>query len=155
MSTMRVSQLGVGTEQLNAVFFTHMHNDHTEALRISCRADGLFHGTGPKIDAVCSSDVVSPQGFTVSCRKFVTHLADAYIQSGEISQCHSEVQDRTAGGPSEIDQYDYPSSEGRAPIGLVVQRCEGQRNPSTQIRAMMSYRVDTPAGSVVNRGTPE
>ena len=29
-TTMRLSQLGVGTEQLSAVFFTHMHNDHTE-----------------------------------------------------------------------------------------------------------------------------
>src|SRR3954466_15369420 len=29
-TTMRLSQLGVGTEQLNAVFFTHMHNDHTD-----------------------------------------------------------------------------------------------------------------------------
>src|SRR5262245_51413659 len=29
-TTMRLSQLGMGPEQLNAVFFTHMHNDHTE-----------------------------------------------------------------------------------------------------------------------------
>src|SRR4051812_6332307 len=29
-TTMRLSQLGVGPAQLNAVFFTHMHNDHTE-----------------------------------------------------------------------------------------------------------------------------
>src|SRR5437660_7119371 len=29
-TTMRLSQLGVGPEQINAVFFTHMHNDHTE-----------------------------------------------------------------------------------------------------------------------------
>src|SRR5215472_5577757 len=29
-TTMRLSQLGVGPEQLNVVFFTHMHNDHTE-----------------------------------------------------------------------------------------------------------------------------
>src|SRR6185295_1254062 len=29
-TTMWLSQLGIGPEQLNAVFFTHMHNDHTE-----------------------------------------------------------------------------------------------------------------------------
>ena len=29
-TTMRLSQLKVGPEQLDAVFFTHMHNDHTE-----------------------------------------------------------------------------------------------------------------------------
>jgi ribonuclease Z len=41
-TTMRLSQLGVGSEQLNAVFFTHMHNDHTEGLPTSSRADGRF-----------------------------------------------------------------------------------------------------------------
>src|SRR3954451_10773084 len=29
-TTMRLSQIGVGTEELNVVFFTHVHNDHTE-----------------------------------------------------------------------------------------------------------------------------
>ena len=29
-TTMRLSQLGVGPQQLNAVFFTHMHDDHTQ-----------------------------------------------------------------------------------------------------------------------------
>ena len=29
-TTMRLSQLGIRPEQLNAIFFTHMHNDHTE-----------------------------------------------------------------------------------------------------------------------------
>jgi ribonuclease Z len=101
-TTMRLSQLGIGTEQLNAVLFTHMHSDHTEGFADLVQSRWAFHGTGPKIDAVCSSDVVSPQGFTVSCKKFVTHLADAYIQSGEIAQRHSEVKDRTAGGPSEL-----------------------------------------------------
>src|SRR4051812_43682455 len=29
-TTMRLSQLKIGPEQLDAIFFTHMHNDHTE-----------------------------------------------------------------------------------------------------------------------------
>src|SRR5437016_11902945 len=29
-TTMRLSQLGIGPEQIKAIFFTHMHNDHTE-----------------------------------------------------------------------------------------------------------------------------
>jgi ribonuclease Z len=29
-TTMRLSELGIGPEQLGAVFFTHMHNDHTD-----------------------------------------------------------------------------------------------------------------------------
>ena len=38
----------------------------------------------------------------LSCRNFVTHIADAFIQSGEIAQRHSEVKERTAGGPAEL-----------------------------------------------------
>src|SRR6202162_4979268 len=60
-TTMRLSQLGVGPEQLNAVFFTHMHNDHTEGFADLIQLRWTFNGTGPKIDAVCSSDIVSPQ----------------------------------------------------------------------------------------------
>jgi ribonuclease Z len=144
-TTMRLSQLGVGTEQLNAVFFTHMHNDHTEGFADLVQSRWAFHGTGPKIDAVCSSDVVSPQGFTVSCRKFVTHLADAYIQSGEISQRHSEVQDRTAGGPSElINTISFePKDEPQSVWSSSDVKVSAIR--STHIPGNVSYRVDTPA----------
>jgi ribonuclease Z len=96
-TTMRLSQLAIGPEQLNAVFFTHMHNDPTDGFADLVQSRGAFHGTGPKIDAVCSSDVVSPQGVTLSCKKFVIHMADAFIESGEIAQRHSEVKERTAG----------------------------------------------------------
>ena len=78
-----------------------MHNDHTDGFADLVQSRWAFHGTGPKIDAVCSSDVVSPQGVTLSCKKFVTHMADAFIESGEIAQRHSEVEERTAGGPAE------------------------------------------------------
>lgn len=151
-TTMRLSQVGVGTEQLNAVFFTHMHNDHTEGFGDLVQSRWAFHGTGPKIDAVCSSDVVSPQGFTVSCRKFVTHVADAFIQSGEIAQRHSEVKDRTAGGPSELintitfEPKDEPQtvwSSGDVKVSAIR---------STHMPGHVSYRVDTPAGSVVIGG---
>src|SRR5262249_12167650 len=57
-------------EQLNAVFFTHMHTDHTEGFADFVTLRWMFFGTGPKIDAVCSSDTVSALGFTISCRKF-------------------------------------------------------------------------------------
>ena len=128
-TTMRLSQLGVGTEQLNAVFFTHMHNDHTEGFADLVQSRWSFHGTGPKLDAVCSSDIVAPEGFTVSCRKFLTHLADAFIQSGEIAQRHSEVTDRHGRRPGRIDQCDNFRGEGRATTRLVLRRCEGQRDP--------------------------
>src|SRR5215813_8076825 len=71
-TNMRLSQIKVTPGQLNAIFFTHMHGDHTEGF-----ADILqlrWHFTGPKIDVVCASDVVSPLGFTISCKKFVSHI---------------------------------------------------------------------------------
>src|SRR4030088_2215601 len=43
-TTMRLSQLGVGSEQLSAVFFTHMHNDHTEGFADLVQSRWAFHG---------------------------------------------------------------------------------------------------------------
>jgi ribonuclease Z len=60
-TTMRLSQIGIGTEQLNAVFFTHMHNDHTDGFADLVQSRWAFHGTGTKIDAICSADIASPQ----------------------------------------------------------------------------------------------
>ena len=68
-TVMRLAELNIAPEQLNAVFFTHMHNDHTEGFADLVTLRWMFFGTGPKIDAVCTSDVVSTLGFTVSCRK--------------------------------------------------------------------------------------
>jgi ribonuclease Z len=59
-TTMRLSQLKIGPEQLNAVFFTHMHNDHSEGFADLVQLRWSFNGTGPKIDVVCSADAVSP-----------------------------------------------------------------------------------------------
>ena len=47
-TTMKLSQLGVGTEQLNSIFFTHMHSDHTEGFvtrfdRERGRDPGLYY----------------------------------------------------------------------------------------------------------------
>src|SRR6185295_19018832 len=78
-TTMRLSQLKVGPEQLDAVFFTHMHNDHTEGFADLVQLRWSFNGTGSKIDVVCSADSVSPTGVTISCRRFTAHIADAFI----------------------------------------------------------------------------
>jgi ribonuclease Z len=151
-TTMRLSQLGVGPAQLNAVFFTHMHNDHTEGFADLVQLRWTFNGTGPKIDAVCSSDIVSPLGFTMSCRKFTAHIADAFIQSGEIAQRHSELEERTAGGPADLintitfepkDESQFVWSSGDVRVSAVR---------STHIAGHVSYRVDSPAGSVVIGG---
>jgi len=98
-TNMRLSQIDVTPVQLNAIFFTHMHGDHTEGF-----ADIMmlrWYLKGPKIDIVCSSDAVSVLG-TNSCRKYVTHIADAFLQSGEIAERRSEDKDRLTGGPADL-----------------------------------------------------
>src|SRR6476620_3754047 len=151
-TTMRLSQLKIGPEQLDAIFFTHMHNDHTEGFADLVQLRWSFNGTGPKIDAVCSADSVSPTGVTVSCSKFTAHLADAFIQSGEVAQRHSEVKERTAGGPAElINTITFePKDEPVAVWASGVVKVSAIR--STHIPGNVSYRVDTPAGSVVIGG---
>jgi ribonuclease Z len=38
----------------------------------------------------------------ISCRNLVSHIGDAFIQSGEIAQRISEDKRRLAGGPAEL-----------------------------------------------------
>ena len=151
-TVMRLAELNIPSEQLNAVFFTHMHNDHTEGFADLVTLRWMFFGAGPKIDAVCTSDVVSALGFTISCQKFTAHIADAFIQSGEVAQRHSEIKERTAGGPAELintvtfEAKDEPQlvwSSGDVKVSAIR---------STHIAGHASYRVDTPAGSVVIGG---
>jgi ribonuclease Z len=149
-TNMRLSQLGVGPGQLNAIFFTHMHSDHTEGL-----ADIMllrWHLSGPKIDVVCSSDAVSPLGFTISCRKFVLHIGDAFIQSGEIAQRRSEDNKRLPGGPADLANMITFEPREEPQIVWSFGNVKVSAVRSTHIAGHASYRVDTPAGSVVIGG---
>jgi ribonuclease Z len=151
-TVMRLAEVDISPEQLNAIFFTHMHTDHTEGFADLVTLRWMFFGAGPKIDAVCSSDVVSTFGFTISCRNFTAHVADSFIQSGEVAQRHSEIKERTAGGPADLintitfEPKDEPQtvwSSGDVKVNAIR---------STHIAGHVSYRVDTPAGSVVIGG---
>jgi ribonuclease Z len=149
-TNMRLSQIDVTPVQLNAIFFTHMHGDHTEGL-----ADIMmlrWYLKGPKIDIVCSADAVSPKGFTNSCRKYAAHIGDAFLQSGEIAERRSEDNARLAGGPADLinmitfEPKDEPQvvwSSGDVKVSAIR---------STHTVGHASYRVDTPAGSVVIGG---
>ncbi|HEY6821947.1 MAG TPA: MBL fold metallo-hydrolase [Burkholderiales bacterium] len=149
-TNMRLSQINVTPVQLNAIFFTHMHGDHTEGFADVMMLRWYFKG--PKIDIVCSSDATSAKGVTNSCRKFVTHVADSFIQSGEIAERRSEDSARLAGGPAELtnvitfDPTDEPQvvwSSGDMKVSAIR---------STHTAGHASFRVDTPAGSVVIGG---
>jgi ribonuclease Z len=151
-TTMRLSQLHVFPAQINAIFFTHMHTDHTEGFADLITLRWMFNGNGPKLEVVCSSDVVSMLGFTISCSKFTKHIADAFMQSGEIAQRHSEIASRTVGGPADLlntitfEPKNEPQlvwSSGDVKVSAIR---------STHIEGHASYRIDTPAGSVVIGG---
>jgi ribonuclease Z len=149
-TNMRLSQINVTPVQLSAIFLTHVHGDHTEGLPdvMALR----WYLKGPKIDIVCSADAVSALGFTNSCRNYVTHIADAFLQSGEIAERRSEDSARLAGGPADLanvltfEPKEEPQvvwSSGEVKVSAIR---------STHIAGHASYRVDTPAGSVVIGG---
>ena len=149
-TNMRLSQIGVSPVQLNAIFFTHMHSDHTEGFGDIMLLRWYFKG--PKIDIVCSSDAVSALGVTNSCRHYAMHIGDAFLQSGEIAERRSEDNGRLAGGPADLanvitfEPKDDPQgvwSFGDVKVSAIR---------STHTAGHASYRVDTPAGSVAIGG---
>jgi ribonuclease Z len=151
-TNMRLSQVGVSPGQLNAVFFTHVHSDHTDGFADIMQLRWNFNSTGSKIDVVCAADAVSPLGYTLSCKKLVTHIGDAYLQSGEIAQRRAEDKARLAGGPADLantltftptDEPQVVWSAGDVKVSAIR---------STHIAGHASFRVDTPAGSVVIGG---
>jgi ribonuclease Z len=101
-TALRLSQVDLDVGQLDAIFFTHMHSDHTDGFADLMQVRWNWNSTGPKLDVVCSADAPSPLGFTMSCRNLVAHIGDAFIQSGEIAQRISEDKRRLAGGPAEL-----------------------------------------------------
>jgi ribonuclease Z len=149
-TNMRLSQIPLAPQALTAIFFTHMHSDHTEGF-----ADVMmlrWYMKGPKIDVVCSSDAPSGKGFVNSCRKFVTHVADAFIQSGEIADRRSEDEARLAGGPAELVNLITFDPKDEPQVVWLSGDVKVSAIRSAHIAGHASYRVDTPAGSVVIGG---
>lgn len=151
-TTQSLSELRVPVGKLNAIFLTHMHSDHTEGLSDMMQLRWHFNSAGPKVDLVCADDVESPAGFTLSCRSFARHIGDPLIQSGEIAQRLAENPKRLEGGPADlINVHAFASSEeptivwekGDVTVSAITSR---------HIPGHASYRVDTPAGSVVIGG---
>ena len=151
-TNMRLSQVGIPVGQLNAIFFTHMHSDHVEGFADLMQLVWHYNLPGPKIDVVCSSDAVSVLGFTMSCAKFVGHVGNAFIESGEMVQRISEDKARRPGGPADwINLITFePKDEARVVWTSGDVKVSAVR--STHIAGHASYRVDTPVGSVVIGG---
>lgn len=151
-TTQSLSKAGVAVGKLNAVFFTHLHSDHTEGMIDMMQLRWHFNSGGPKVDLVCSEEIKSPLGFTMSCQKFAAHIGDTLINSGEMSQRLAENKKRLPGGPADlITVKDFALSQEPAEVwssgDVKVSAIQ-----STHIAGHASYRVDTPAGSVVIGG---
>jgi ribonuclease Z len=149
---LRLSQLSVLSSQIDAVFFTHMHNDHSEGFIDLLQHRWQLFPTSPKIDVVCSDDVTSPLGFTISCAKFATHIADALVNSGEIAQRVSEDKRRLEAGPAALANVRTFAPKNEAQIVWALGDLKVTAVRSTHIAGHASYRIDTPAGSVVAGG---
>ena len=151
-TTQRLSEAKTPVGKLNAIFLTHMHSDHTEGLADMMQLRWHFGSAGPKIDLVCSEDATSPAGHVLSCAKLAKHIGDAFINSGEMAQRLAENKKRLPGGPADlINVAAFKPSADPTEVWSkddVVVTAVGSRH----IPGHASYRVDTPAGSVVIGG---
>jgi len=151
-TSVRLSQVGVTPGQLNAIFFTHMHSDHVDGFADIMQLRWHYTPQGPKLDVVCSADAAAPQGYSVSCAKFAAHIADAYVQSGEIAQRYAEDKTRPTGGPAELTRIMAFEPKNEPQVVWSAGNVKVSAIRSSHIPGHASYRVDTPAGSVVVGG---
>ena len=150
-TSMRLSQIPVLANQLHAIFFTHMHSDHVDGLADLLQIRWHFNSTGPKVDIVCSTDTHAG-AYTMSCQKLVAHIGDAYRQSGEIAQRSAEDKERLAGGPAAAANVQTFDAKDDAQVVWSRGEVKVSAIRSTHIAGHASYRVDTPAGSVLIGG---
>jgi ribonuclease Z len=150
-TTQQLSKIKVPVGKLNAVFFTHMHSDHTEGLADMMQLRWHFNSGGPKVDLVCSEDT-NALGYTISCKKYAEHIGDPLIQSGEMAQRLAENPKRLPGGPADL--LNVMTFKGSVEPSVVWESGEVTVSAVTSrhIAGHASYRVDTPAGSVVIGG---
>lgn len=151
-TTQQLSKLKVPVGKLNAIFLTHMHSDHTEGLADMMQLRWHFNSKGPKVDLVCSEDAKSPLGHVLSCGKLAAHIGDAFIQSGEMAQRLAENKTRLPGGPADVLSVSNFSAKGDPIEVWSSGDVKVSAINSRHVPGHASYRVDTPAGSVVIGG---
>jgi ribonuclease Z len=88
----------------------------------------------------------------MSCQRWVAHIGDAFMESGEIAQRRAEDTARLAGGPSALANVVTFDPKNSAQVVWSMGDVKVSAVRSTHIAGHASYRVDTPAGSVVIGG---
>ncbi|PSL21914.1 MBL fold metallo-hydrolase [Shimia abyssi] len=151
-TTQQLSKLGVPAGKLTAVFFSHVHSDHSEGLPDLMQLRWHFGSAGPKVDMVCGDDVTTPKGYTMSCRSFGENIGAALIASGEMAQRLAENPKRLPGGPADLLNIKTFSAGDEPQIVWEKGDVTVSAIKSRHVAGHASYRVDTPAGSVVIGG---
>jgi len=150
----RLAQVDVQAPQLSAIFFTHMHSDHLEGFSDIVQMRWMFGSPkGPKLDVVCSEDKKTKLGFALSCKKFVTHIDDAYEQAGETAYRKAELKGviDPAGPVAGLNVVTFdPKEEPQVVWKSGDVKVSAIR--TTHIPGSAAFRVDTPAGSVAIGG---
>jgi ribonuclease Z len=150
-TTQQLSKLGIPVGKLHAVFFTHIHSDHSEGLIDMMQLRWHFNSAGPKVDMVCHSDVSFGQR-AMKCGSFAEHIGDALIASGEIDQRLAENPKRLPGGPADLLNVSLFTATDNAQQVWAKGDVKVSAIKSTHVPGHASFRVDTPAGSVVIGG---
>ncbi|WP_299349849.1 MBL fold metallo-hydrolase [uncultured Shimia sp.] len=151
-TTQQLSKIGVPAGKITAVFFSHIHSDHSEGLPALMQLRWHFNSAGPKVDMVCSDDVTTPKGYTMSCRGFGENIGAALIASGEMAQRLAENPKRLPGGPSELLNIMTFEASPEAQVVWSKGDVTVTAVQSRHVAGHASYRVDSPAGSVVIGG---
>lgn len=149
-TTERLSQLGVSPNDVDAVFLTHLHSDHTEGLI------GLmqlrWHFLGGPLDIACTADAKVGDR-TMSCSAFLENIAEPFVRAGEIAQRYAENNRRHVDGPKGLIQFiPVPVNQSQATVVWESGEVAVSAVSTTHIAGSLAFRVDTPAGSVVIGG---
>lgn len=155
-TSLRLAELDVNLTDLDAVFITHLHSDHTVGLVDIMQT--RWHYFGEPLDLVCSADIVtavdSDHARVMSCANFGQHITDGALRAGEITQRASESKRRNQEGPQALVNHvavglPLPTEPKIVwQSGDITVKAIGSRH----IPGHLSFRVDSPAGSVVIGG---
>ena len=151
-TTQRLSQSRIPAGKVNAVFVTHLHSDHVEGLPGLMQLRWHFNSAGPKVDLICHADAKSPAGHVMSCSGFAASIGDNFIKSGEMAQRLAENPKRLAGGPADLINVVAVERPVTAEVVWESGDVTVSAVASRHVAGHLSYRVDTPAGSVVIGG---